>query len=298
MTPLMWTVAGMLATLFLVILVLNSSRAFLAGSANRLGTFVGLTAPDNLATQIADRNGRRGRAVSLGAIVGTAVPVILIVTGVIATSGRNGDPADLWFIIGGAVGGIGVGAAISALRAKPVVPEGERFARAGAVTLEDYIAPVDLIGSRVAVGISVVVLIAAAIVAPSTALSVGGIVIALGVVALVFFEVVIRRILDRAQPVGSPAELAWNDALRARAMRDVAGAPMCLGVWGALALLLNLASSDTGTVVAIGGAILVFGATLAAAAFSIASKPQQHYLRRLWPDVAAAAKAAPVTKAA
>ena len=73
---------------------------------------------------------------------------------------------------------------------------------------------------------------------------------------------------------------------------------MCLGVWGALALLLNLASSDTGTVVAIGGAILVFGATLAAAAFSIASKPQQHYLRRLWPDVAAAAKAAPVTKAA
>jgi hypothetical protein len=285
----MWTVAILIAAIFLVIHTLSFSSRYLAGSVTRLGTSVGLGIPENLRAQLAVRNASRARAVSIGAILGTAAIVAAVTTGLIAPSDDPTDPASLWLLIGGGVTGLAVGSALAALRTRPVVPEGERVARSGAVGLDDYLAPVDLAGSRIAVAIGVVVLVISHI--AGLGLTVGGVVIITSVIALVMFEVLARRILERALPVGASAELAWNDALRARAMRDIASAPMCLGAWGALAVIITLATATDGLIFAATGGVLVFAATFAAAAFSIATKPQQHYLRRLWPDVAAAARA-------
>ena len=104
-----------------------------------------------------------------------------------------------------------------------------------------------------------------------------------------------RRILDRAQPAASPEALAWDDAIRAMTVREIVTAPLSLGVWGSLAIGISLTDSfNEGNqwpagLIAVNILVLVIAAgILAAAIYSIATKPQQHYLRRLWPDVAAA----------
>lgn len=293
MTPLMWTVTVIVVVIFGTALALTLTAGSRSRSVTRLGTVVGLEVPDSLRAQLAARNAARTRAASIGALIGTAAVIAAVLAGIIPTSTGPEGAGDLWMLIGGGLVGMATGATIAALRTKPVLPEGERFARSGAVTLEDYLAPVELLGARVASALSVAALVIAVIllangsIAPSPALVVGAIVIALGLAGLVMFEIVARRILTRALPVGSPAELAWNDALRARSMRDVASVPLCLGVWGTLAISLAIAATAAFSVVASVGAIVVFVAICAAAAVSIATRPQQHFLRRLWPDVAA-----------
>lgn len=293
MTPLMWTVAAIVVVVFAIPLALTLSAGSRERSVTRLGTSVGLQVPDSLKAQLAERNANRTRAASIGALIGTAVIMAAVLAGLIPLSGDEAAAGDLWMLFGGTVTGLAIGATISALSTKPVIPEGERYARSGAVTLEDYLAPVDLVGARVASAVSIAslvitaVLLATGVIVVTTALIVGAIVIALGLAGLVMFEIVARRILDRALPVGSPAELAWNDALRARSMRDSASVPLCLGTWGALAVLLAIGATGSLTLVAGIAAVVVFVAIMAAAAISIATRPQQHFLRRLWPDVAA-----------
>jgi len=291
MTPLMWTVAALAAVVFSIPLVFTVSRGSRERSVTRLGTAVGLQVPASLTDQLAARNADRTRAASVGALLGTAVVIVAILAGIVPTS--DDSAGDLWMLLGGTVTGLAIGATIAALSTKPVVPEGERYARSGAVGLDDYLAPVDLAGSRIASAVSAAILVLAAVllatglIPVTPALIVGAIVIVVGLAGLVMFEIVARRILDRALPVGSPAELAWNDALRARSMRDSASVPLCLGTWGSLAVLLAIGATSSLTVVAGIAAVLVFIAILAAAAVSIATRPQQHFLRRLWPDVAA-----------
>lgn len=291
MTPLMWTVAAIVAIVFSLPLVFTISRVSRERSVTRFGTTVGLQVPDSLKHQLASRNANRTRAASVGALAGTAVVIAAILAGIVPTS--DDSAGDLWMLLGGTVTGLAIGATIAALSTKPVIPEGERYARSGAVGLDDYLAPVDLVGARIASAVSAAILVLAgvllttAVIPLAPALIVGAIVIAIGLAGLVMFEIVARRILDRALPVGSPAELAWNDALRARSMRDSASVPLCLGVWGSLAVLLAIGATSSLTVVAGIAAVVVFIAILAAAAISIATRPQQHFLRRLWPDVAA-----------
>lgn len=300
MSFFMWMVAAIAAIVFIIPIVLTLTPGGRERSVTRLGRVVGLQVPESLTTQLADRNANRTRAASIGALVGTAVVIVAILAGIIPTSVLAGiiptsedSTGDTWMLLGGTILGLSIGATVSALSTKPVIPEGERFARSGAVELEDYLAPVELIGARVAAAVSAAALIVAGILLASgmivvtPALIVGAIVITLGLAGLVMFEIVVRRILDRALPVGSPAELAWNDALRARAMRDSASAPLCLGTWGTLALLLAIGATGSLTVIAGVAAVVVFITILAAAIVSIATRPQQHFLRRLWPDVAA-----------
>ncbi|MGV8880833.1 MAG: hypothetical protein ACOH19_01655 [Rhodoglobus sp.] len=293
MTPIMWIAAGIVTVVFVVSFGLTLTQGSRERSIERLGRSVGLAVPESLKTQLAARNATRARSASVGVLIGTAVIILAILLGIVPTSPAPESTGDLWMLVGGSIAGLAIGAAVAALRTKPVVPEGERFARSGAVTLEDYLAPVDLVGARVAAVLSVIVsviagvLLATGAIVMTPALIVAGLVVALGLAGLVMFEIVGRRILDHALPVGSPAELAWNDALRARSMRDVVTVPLCLGMWGSLAVLLAIAYTEPFTIVASVAAVVVFASLLAAAFVSIASRPQQHFLRRLWPDVAA-----------
>jgi hypothetical protein len=292
MTPTLWFIAGALAVaLFVALTVILATKT---GSVRNLGLAVGLAAPESLRAKLASRIRGSRLAFTIGSLIG-----LTLTTSALVLSGAPSDdenPALIWLLAGGVVAGGSLASAIYALTARPVLPEGERIARSGAVSLDDYLDPVDLLGARLAVGAGILSLGITLWFAPETVSAAAALIVVLAVVSLVFFEVAIRRILNRPQPAGSTAELAWDDALRGLSMRNIASAPMSFGVWGGLAVLLNVwlnGTSPIASAVAGGAALALFLATFAAAAWSIASKPPQRYLRRLWPDVAAAA----VTKA-
>jgi hypothetical protein len=305
MNPAVWFITGVLVVLIVVGAILMLIPAFRRYAVMQTGTSVGLAIPESLEPALRRRFVGRFTASLVGATLGLAVSAAALQSGLVPSS-ESTDVAEFWLVFGGFFAGASVAAAIYALVAKPARPEGERFARSGAVDLRDYLAPVDRLGARAAVALGVVTLVASAAVSAAgltssnAALSVGGLIVVAGVVALALAELASRRILDRPQPAGSPAELAWDDALRAQSLREIVTAPLCLGSWGALAVLFTLI--DATDAVGFGGIVtfwvgaiglaLVFIALFAAAAVSIATKPQQHYLRRLWPDVATEAKVA------
>lgn len=304
MNPAVWFITGVLVLIIIVGAILVLIPAFRRYAVVQTGNSVGLAVPPHLEPALRRRFVGRLTASLLGATLGLAVAVVALQSGLVP-SAESTDVAEFWLVFGGFFTGASVAVAIYALAAKPARPEGERYARSGAVDLRDYLAPVDRLGARGAVALGVVTLLAATAVSAAgltssnAALSVGGLIVVAGVVALALSEFASRRILERPQPAGSPSELAWDDALRAQSLREIVTAPLCLGSWGALAALFTLV--DATDAVGFGGIVtfwvgaaglaLVFIALLVAAAMSIATKPQQHYLRRLWPDVAAAASA-------
>jgi len=293
MTPTLWFIAGALAAVLIVALVVILATSRLATSVRNLGRAVGLAVPEALEAKLGSRIRGSRLTFTLGSLVGLAVTTAALVLSGAPSDDEN--PALIWLLAGGVVAGGSLASAIYALTAKPVLPEGERIARSGAVTLNDYLDPVDLVGARLAVGAGILSLGVALLVVPETVSAAAALIVVLAAVSLVFFEIAIRRILDRPQPAGSTAELAWDDALRGLSMRNIASAPMSFGVWGGLAVLLNVwldGTSPLASGFAGGAALVLFLATFAAAAWSIATKPPQRYLRRLWPDVAAAAKTA------
>jgi hypothetical protein len=304
MNPGVWFITGVLVLLIIVGAVLMLIPAFRRYAVVQTGTSVGLAVPEQLEPALRRRFVGRSLTSLVGALLGLVVAVASLQSGLVPST-ESTDVGEFWIVFGGFFAGASVAAAIYALAAKPARPEGARYARSGAVDLRDYLAPIDRLGARAAVALGVVTLIAATAVSAAgltnsnAAVSVGGLIVVAGVVALALSEFASRRILDRPQPAGSPAELAWDDALRAQSLREIVTAPLSLGSWGALAVLFTLLDATdavgfggiaTFWVGAIGLAIVLI-ALFAAAGISIATKPQQHYLRRLWPDVAATAKA-------
>jgi len=300
MTPGMWTVSIAFIFASIIGLTINVIPAYRRSRVRTLGTSVGLAVPDGLAGALSSRLTRRSVITWLGSLAGLALIIAAVELGLIVPSGERSDASDLWLIFGGIVIGISGGAIVNALTLKSVLPAGERVARSSAVELDDYLAPVDLAGSRIAVAIGAAALLAwilvtaTGVISPEPLVTVGVVVTALSVVSLFAFELATRSILGRGQPVASPAELAWDDALRGMSMRSIASAPMCLGIWGALAVCIDIARTaaadptvgDAAFATAVAAGVLIFVGITAAAAVSIATKPQQQYLRRLWPEVA------------
>ena len=308
MTPFLWFIAGFLIIAALVLVVLTFVPAYRAASVRLMARTVGLALPAGPLDSLEANFAGRSRASATGALIGAVLVVAALVTGVIPTQDPPslGGAAEIWLLVGGWYVGMGVGAAVRALSVRTPVPVGERFARPGAVDLRDYLAPIDLIGGRLAVTAGIIVLTLATVVAVngqgvspvSVIFSVGGIVVLLSIASLIVFEIAARRILDRAQPAASPEALAWDDAIRAMTVREIVTAPLSLGVWGSLAIGILLSDGfsegnawPVGLIVVSVLVLIIALGILVAAVYSIASKPQQHYLRRLWPDVAAQAEA-------
>lgn len=191
-------------------------------------------------------------------------------------------------VIGAAFVGIGVGTAVAALAASSsVAPDQPRVARAGAVAVKDYLAPVELVGARVVVAGAVLLLVWVTVFTSRYA-SVDYVGITMfsvfGVLSLVLFEVASRRIVDQSQPAGSTAELVWDDAIRASALRDLVTAPLALGVYSLLFGFVSVADANGDVVFGLLGGI-VFVALLAAAIVSRVTRTQSYFVRRLWPDL-------------
>lgn len=200
--------------------------------------------------------------------------------------------------------GIGVGAGASALRTTRELPNDvPRIARLTSPTMRDYIMGFELTGAIVTVivgGLITLVTVPLAVAfgglsTPDVVLPV--VVAVLAVASLIAAILLARTIVEKGQRAGSVLELAWDDAIRSTALRDLITVPLALGFASTLVPLvtivsdIRLASPYTGddemiavaALIAI-GAICFVGMILAIV--SIAVAPHRHYRRRLWPTPA------------
>jgi hypothetical protein len=299
MTPALWFVSAVATTLSVVALLLHLVPAYRAFAARRFGHAVWLAMPsDELLASVERRLSRRAVAGALGGLV--ALPVVVAVLSLVEPPAPgDSDFAATFVLVGGYFAGIAVGSAANALTEPRAARESSvNYARAQAVELSDYVAPIERLGARVAVALSVVlggVLTAlAAIIGDSRGSDGSGfvgsiIIVALGLLSLVLFEVGSRSLLSRGRPASSPTELAWDDALRASALRDLVTAPLALGTYGLLAVGGELANGYGGATSVVGAAVLIaiVVAGFAALVFATVTRLQRYYLRRLWPELAA-----------
>jgi hypothetical protein len=201
--------------------------------------------------------------------------------------------------------GIGVGAGLSALRTTRELPDDvPRIARLSSPTVRDYLMAFELNGAVVTVIVGVLItVVTLPFAVGSGALQVGEVVLPavvalVAVVSLVAALVLARSIVQKGQRAGSVLELAWDDAIRSIALRDLISIPLAIGFASTLVPLVTVVSdirleqpyTSPDNMIAVGalaaiGAICLVGAVLAIVALAVA--PQRHYRRRLWPEPAA-----------
>ncbi|WP_165067322.1 hypothetical protein [Marisediminicola senii] len=240
----------------------------------------------------------REKSMFSGAMTGIGIGLI----GSLLLPGGVGSSLVPLALVAGMLLGLAAGAAVSSVRGQlAVAGDGPRVARMQAPGFADYVGPIERWGARGAV-----ILAALSVVGAAIALSVG----ALGearmsavdlvgsgavagavasIVALIGAELFAARIVAHRQPAGSTTELAWEDAIRAMTLRDLVSVPFVLGfVSAVMTFLLVGSNADTAGAGApaalVGMAVLLIVVTTAISlsAASWASKPMQHYWRRLW----------------
>jgi len=287
------------------VLALSLVPAYTARLTRRLPRFFGLTMPQDLEPAIRSRAVRRER----GAVYGAVLMTLLTIPSLVAIESDPSLPeilqenaaAETWLLIGAVATGGALGTALASVLQPASRPGHLRVARARSVQLTDYIGGLERNGARVLVITGTLGMLLTLVLAQSSVVRfalepVSAARIALcvfTVLALVLFEVVGRRVVERPAPAGSPRELAWDDAQRAAIVRDLAGAPTVLGLFasGAVAfdvILMVAAPQPTNqtlvTVIAVAAASAFLAGTIIAIV-AIVPKPQQHYLRTLWAGV-------------
>lgn len=259
--------------------------------AYRHAASIRIDLPARLERTVAGRLMARSRGGSIGGLVLTAAATVAFhfEIGVDHDSQLTG-----LFIVGSTFAGVAAGTAVAALTgSRTVAPDRPRVARARAVTVSDYLAPLELIGARIVVAAAVGVLFASTLFAAPGS---GGTLFAIaffavfGALSLALFEVASRRIVDLSQPAGSTAELVWDDAIRASSLRDLVTAPLALGAYCLVFGVFGIAESSTHPSAAlvayvVGGTFALTG--VAAAVYSVATRPQRYFLDRLWSDLRA-----------
>lgn len=297
---------GLTVVAFAVLLVLTFIPAYRDGAAARFGRSVGLALPDSLEKQVSARLTVRLRGATIGAALATVAMLLLVHNGIPVASDHNFSS---FIIVGGAFVGVAVGAGVaSALRGRFSADDRVRVARAQAVEMPDYVAPFELVSTRVGVALAAVAVpVAAVLGAESGLVSLAAALTVVAVFALVLFEVASRHVVRRGQPVGTQAELAWDDAIRASLLRDLITAPLALGLYALFiagvclsGVLADALGGYAGLIAQTAILLVLLAVAFAGAVYSIVSKPQRHVLRRLWPDLAVepAAAPAPTTDAA
>jgi len=281
-----WFITIAWLVLFVILGALTLVPAYARYAALRRAYRLGITLPANLEAEVVHRLMARQRGAAIGGILLTALAAAAFQweLGVDNDSDQTG-----LFIVGAAFAGIGIGASVAALAARVAAdPDRVRVARSNAVTVRDYVAPLELVGARSVVIAAVVALIVGAVLA-ATGSDIGLYPIAVfavsGAVSLAVFEVVSRRIVDRPQPAGSTAELVWDDAVRASTLRDLVTAPLALGAYCLIFGVFGVTGTGAPVlVVTIVGGIFV-AALVAAAIVTMVIRPDGYFLRRLWPDL-------------
>jgi hypothetical protein len=245
---------------------------------------------------------RRAWGVGLG---GGVVVAAALTAGLLSPELRQSPVAAAAVLVAG-FAGTGVGAAVAATGSVPrPAADAVRVARTAPPRVADYVGPPELLGARLVVGLALVAVVVGGVVAvtglggalPPIALvdwvtGIPGVTALVAVVGLVVTEVAMRRLVDRGQPAVSELDLAWDDALRSMALRDLVTAPVVLGFVGLTGTLTVLGDAAAGggpgsvgnVVVGVLGLGVVVLLTLAAGVviWALATKPHLHWWRRLW----------------
>jgi hypothetical protein len=257
----------------------------------------GLDVPDGMEPAI--RAGVMAR--HTGALVGTIITEAIAVVVLLLFPGFQ-LLSIWWCLFASYLVGAGVGSAVAILIAEQRREQGVvRVARTSAVTVDDYVPPMQAWFARICVVLGILAFagdIWLAVGSSAAYLSlVSGVLVGLGIVMLVVYEVVSRRFVAKGALAGSTLELAWDDGLRSYALSN-------LNLMVALIPLYSLIGYDTlwvngpnsriehlvnqpalgvyGGLLPIGGTVLV----LCLVAIITQIRSRQYFLRRLWPALA------------
>lgn len=263
-------------------------------AADRLARSVDLALDGTVEDAVATRLVRRERAGALGSLL-LGLPVGLWAARPDATSGAE---TGLLLVVVSLLAGRAIGCAIvSWVESARRESAGPRVARASTPSHGDYVARHERWGSWVMAGVAVLLGLGLAAlgragVVESAAIP-GGLV-ALCVVAppaaVLLDELAARWLLNRPQVARSQVELAWDDALRARTLRDMITVTLVVGAYAPLALLATVGAGLEGgwpanaAVGVVDGLVLLLLAGLAVMGVtSLVLRPQRHFRRVLWP---------------
>jgi hypothetical protein len=201
----------------------------------------------------------------------------------------------------GVIAGIGIGSAIATFALENSRQRGTiRIARLAAVSLSDYRSPLDQWAPRVVVALALVgIALRTAIYATgfSSVPSFVFVYVAVMVTSLVVYEAASRLLIRSGQPATSPLDLAWDDALKSRALASISVSPLYLGAYFGFAAFAFYPATHTGATAAgsqaqIGVQFVAIVLLLATVVIGAALKSQQRFLNKLWPDLARPAEVA------
>jgi len=242
--------------------------------------------PDQIAL-VQDKLGLRQRGAVIGGILGVGLSWLL------TTGERAGDNNPrIILIAGGALVGIAAGTACVALVVGTRRPaDTVLVARSTSVSLTDYIPRPAHVLVGVLVGATIVGVVALLVTADGRAVPPSALALSAAAIAtLAVFEIAGRRIVAKGQPIGSVIELVLNDAVRTTYLRDLLVAPAVLASYSLLIAFDTTSEwfdaplpSELG--IAAYSAVLLVLVIVRMTKWSRRVAP--HYLRRLWPEIAA-----------
>lgn len=263
-------------------------------AADRLARSVDLGLDPAVADVVAARLVRRERAGALGGLV-LSLPVAWWASGAL---GSDGAASGFLLVAVGLLAGRAIGCALVSWRESARrEPGGARVARASTPAHGDYVARHERWGSWGMAAVAVLLGLGLPVLDRVGLVELGAIPGALVVlcvvappVAVLLDELVARWLLGRPQVARSQVELAWDDALRARTLRDMVTVTIVVAAYAPLGLLAAVGESLEGgwpanpaIGVVNGLALLLLVGMGVMGATSIALRPQRHFRRALWP---------------
>jgi hypothetical protein len=268
-----------------VVVLWRAAGAEGARAADRFARRVDLALPPELVPVVARRLVRRRRANLVVACV-AVVSVLAVAIWSLDADGAWGDGTEPAMAMLGAVAAVQLALAGAALAAQAgdLAHRGQEAPRASHLPrpgLDDYLSPLELWLARGLAATAVLTLAFLAADRPDRRGALGGVVAAcLGMWGLI--ELTVRAVV-RARPAASDVQsLAFDDALRADAVRRL------LGTTHVLLLAAGLFVAQAGRWRAAGTALvgLYVAGLLAQSALSERGSARTHYRRRLWPTAA------------
>lgn len=291
MTEPMWWIVGAYLLVATTLLAGNARPRAYEGAVLRFQESVGVELPHDIGEQLRKRMLVNRRSGLIGGMVGLLVSAVIV-------SSRTSDPGAIEMLIlaAGAFAGPALAVSIVTLinTRKPATDQ-VRYARAQAVRLSDYVSGLERWLPRGLVAVVILYFATWGIATwlgllPRTSVSalISGVLFALGAVAtLLIFEIAGRRIVAMGNRVGSPDELVWEDAIRARTVRDISGAPALVGMYAVLFGLPSLVGQGTAAGFLHWVGIAVIACVLLVVLIMVILRPERHFLRKLWPELAA-----------
>jgi hypothetical protein len=267
---------AIIAILWLVAIFVNNTRYGRARNLRGFSRHVPLPLTDAVATAIPRRLLRESVGAALGCVPALLVAFAMTIWSPELLNGASGSTIFPVMIAGAALGI----AIASATKLGITNPDSPRMARTTVPRVTDYLSPVWIVTSTVVclAGIVLVALLLPRAAAPTPLVATAIAMLATSVLTLMLCTALSRHLLAASQPATECIELAWDDAMRAHALRGLWVAPAITGLTTAyVASGLNATGTPSVDFFPFLLAITVLQAILQL------SRPGARYRRRLWP---------------